>query len=81
MLFSETERGPGHHLRLNAAPTPLSLGDDQTDLHFSFMMKYFQDKLKTEVLEEEEGLLDQKISMVEDLGSCTNPLLLGSKIR
>ena len=41
----------------------------------------FKDKLKTELLEEEEGLLDQKISMVEDLGSCTNPLLLGTKTR
>ena len=41
----------------------------------------FKDKLKTELLDEEEGLLDQKISMVEDLGSCTNPLLLGSKTR
>ena len=41
-----------------------------------------QDKLKTELLEEEEeGLLDQKISLAEDLGSCTNPLLLCSKIR
>ena len=81
MLFSETERGPGHHSRLNTAPSPLSLGDQWGSNSSSFQLKYFQDKLKTEILEEEEGLLDQKISMVEDLGSCTNPLLLGSKIR